>query len=98
MGKVLKFKSKKKLGYVKIFTIMLVMYFSYTFYTQQVQINKYNSQIEMFENDILAKEKNTKTYKEEVNSVNTDEYIEKVAREELGLVKPYEKIFIDVNK
>jgi len=29
---------------------------------------------------------------------NTAEYIEQVAREKLGLVKPYEKIFMDINK
>lgn len=29
--------------------------------------------------------------------LDTDEYIEKVAREKLGMVKPGEKIFIDIN-
>lgn len=31
-------------------------------------------------------------------SLNSNEYIEKVAREKLGMVKQGEKIFIDVNK
>ena len=29
---------------------------------------------------------------------DTDEYIEKVARDTFGYVKPYEKVFIDANK
>lgn len=98
MGKILKFKKNNKFNFMSFVIIILIAYFSYTFYTQQLQINKYNSQIEILENDISYKEDLTETYKEARENVNSDEYIEKVAREELGLIKPYEKIFIDVNK
>ena len=37
-------------------------------------------------------------YKSKKTNIETDEYIEEVAREDLGYVKPYEKIFVDANK
>ena len=33
----------------------------------------------------------------EKEEINTDEYIEKIAREKLGMVKKDEKIFYDIN-
>jgi cell division protein FtsB len=91
-------KKKKKIGYFKILTVFLVGYFLYTMYSQQVQINKYNSQIEMYKSDITIKTSLVDYYKSQKSNAKTDEYIESVAREQLGYVKPYEKIFIDINK
>lgn len=89
-------KSKKNIA--NIFILVVVVYFVSTFTSQQITINKYKTQIEMYNQDIYAKESLLKYYSENKDNVNTDEYIESVARKTLGLVKPYEKIFIDVNK
>ena len=35
---------------------------------------------------------------EQYKAVNTDEYLEKSARQKLGLVKEGERVFIDINK
>ena len=91
-------KKKKKLGMVHLFMIAFVSYFVYTFAQQQIQINKYDSQIEMYSDDIKNKQKLTEYYNSQKNNTNTDEYIENIARESLGYVKPYEKIFVDANK
>lgn len=89
---------KKKNGLVHVLFICFMVYFTYTFIDQQVQINKYDSQIKMYRADIKAKKDLTEYYNNQKGSTNSDEYIENVARESLGYVKPYEKIFIDVNK
>lgn len=94
-------KNVGKKGRISITSIIFVLvsaYFVTTFIDQQISINRYNSQIEMYKADILNKEALTKYYDQQQDNVETDEYIEKVARESLGLVKPYEKIFVDVNK
>jgi len=89
---------RRKISFMGILFMLVGVYFVTTFVDQQVSINKYSSQIEMYKADIENKQALTKYYDEQQDSVETDEYIEQVARENLGLVKPYEKIFVDVNK
>lgn len=89
---------RKKISIISILFVLVSVYFVTTFVDQQISINRYNSQIEMYKTDIANKEALSKYYDEQQQSVETDEYIEQVARESLGLVKPYEKIFVDVNK
>lgn len=91
-------KRKKSLNIVHIFAIMFLVYFGYTFCNQQLALNKYNSQIEMYENEIHSKKYLVEYYNNENKNISTDEYIENVAREKLGLVKPYETVYVDANK
>lgn len=92
-------KSKnKKIGIVHILSIGFSVYFLYTLVQQQIQINKYDSQIKMYTADIQNKSSLASYYSNQKGSTKTDEYIENVARESLGYVKPYEKIFVDANK
>ena len=93
--------NKNRRGKMRISLIIPILFIGYCVYTlfdQQIQINKYNSQISMYEKEIESKNELISYYNEQKNNVNSDEYIEEVARESLGLVKPYEKIFIDANK
>ncbi len=89
---------KIKFDYFKIVIISVTIYFLATFVSQQFKINEYNIKKEYYENEIQAKETRIKEIEETIGNVDSSEYKEKVAREELGLVKPYEKIFIDTNK
>lgn len=89
---------KRKFGIIHIALLLFGVYFVYTLVQQQIQINKYNSQIEMYSADIKTKKELTEYYNSQKGNTKTDEYIENVARENLGYVKPYEKIFVDVNK
>lgn len=89
---------KKKISITGILFVFVTIYFVVTFVNQQTSITKYKSQIDMYKSDISNKEKLAKYYNEKQNNVKSDGYIEQVARETLGLVKPYETIFVDVNK
>lgn len=100
-GSVSQNKKKKKkleLDYVRIILVAFVVYFAYTFIAQQFSINEYNVKIA----DIQAKIDSENDRVEEINTLktktNTTEFMEDIARSELGLIKPYEKVFIDVNK
>ena len=90
-------KKKKNVSIVHIMTILFIVYFGFTFFNQQLKLNKYNPQIEMYEKEIESKQNLIEYYKSRKENITTDEYIESVAREKLGLVKPYEKVYIDAN-
>lgn len=93
--------NKSRRGKMRISILIPILFIGYCVYIlfdQQIQINKYNSQISMYEKEIESKNELISYYTEQKDNINSDEYIEEVARESLGLVKPYEKIFIDANK
>jgi cell division protein FtsB len=47
---------------------------------------------------IIGENKQNETLKKQKDTMNSDEYIEKTAREKLGMVKPGERVFVDVNR
>lgn len=91
-------KKKYKVDYLRVILVVAIVFFSVTFVKQQLKINEYNVQINSIEQDIVESKEKTAELKAVESKVNDSEYIEEVARTELGLVKPYEKIFIDVDK
>ena len=91
-------KSKSKISLFNIICIGISMYFISILYTQQISINKYNSEFEMYQTQISQNNDILEGLNSEGLDISTDAYIEKIAREQLGFVKPYEKIFIDINK
>ena len=91
-------KKKYKVDYLRVILVVALAFFSVTFVKQQLEINEYNFQINSIEQDIAEAKEKTVELKSVEDKVNDSEYIEEVARTELGLVKPYEKIFIDVDK
>ena len=91
-------KKRKKIRLFNVVVFAFVVYFVYTLCEQQIKINSYDSKIEAYKEDIDSKTKLVSYYDSQKNNIETDEYIEGVARDTLGYVKPYEKIFIDANK
>jgi cell division protein FtsB len=76
--------------------IALLAYFAYLAVGQQKLISEKNAELKR----IQAKIQDETEVNEELNkvreSINSDEYIEKVAREKLNMVKNGEKVFVDV--
>ena len=100
MGRKVNNKIKKRysVDYLRVILVVALVLFSITFVKQQFEINEYNVQINSLKEDIASAKEKTEELKAVENKANDSEYIEQVARTELGLVKPYEKIFIDVDK
>jgi len=88
---------KRKVNWLKL--CMLVFLFIYAVYTlikQEIEINKYEKEkIAYMEQITLAKQKHDE-YKHYSEYVNSDEYIEKIAREKLGMLLPEERIYIEI--
>ena len=91
-------KKKYKVDYLRVILVVALVFFSVTFVKQQFQIHEYNVQIDSINQDIADAKEKTIELKGVESKVSDFEYIEEIARNELGLVKPYEKIFIDVDK
>ena len=88
----------KTVGLKKIFLISICVYFVSVFCVQQFKINEYKVQEQYYNNSIAEINNEKAEYETLASKSDSTEYIEKVARDKLGLVKPYEKIFIDVNR
>ena len=91
-------KRKKSLNIVHNVTIVFLAYFGYTIFDQQIKLDKYDSQIAMYQKEIDSKKNLIEYYNNQNENITSDEYIESVARDKLGLVKPYEKVYVDANK
>lgn len=76
----------------------LAVYFIYVLIWQQVTISNKNSEIEELKMQVNSASEESERLKQEVESLNDPEYLERVARERLGLVRPNERVFVDSNK
>ncbi len=88
-------RQKKK---SKLLTVLFVGLLGFMFVRgvmQQPQITRNKQQAAELKHQIEYEEKRIEEVDSLKEKVNTDEYIEKVAQEKLGLVKREAKIFID---
>ncbi len=90
-------KSKQKNGFKTSHLIVLIVVclISVVFIKQQITINSNNNEIKTINEQIETENEKAKEIKEKEKRYATDEYVEQIAREELGLVKPDEKVFVD---
>lgn len=93
-----KHKKRYSINHMRILFIGFIIYFLTVFTTQQLQINDYNVKLKDINSKIKEYKIETEGLKKIQKNIADADCIENIAREELGLVKPYEKIFVDVNK
>lgn len=83
---------------LNLILLVAVVYAVFTFIGQQTKLNSYSQDISYYNTQI----EELKEEKEELLSiqknVNSEEYIEKVAREQLDMYLPNETVYIDMNK
>ena len=73
------------------------VYFVCMMIGQQSTINRKNNEIRNLNEQITSANQETERLKEELENVNDPEYLERMAREKLGLVGPNERVYIDAN-
>ena len=79
----------------RIIFIIICIYAIITFAKQQKILNNYSTQVSNLKTEISeAKEQQEKLTNEKEN-INSLEYIEKIAREKLGMYMPNEKVYVD---
>ena len=76
----------------------ICVYVAYTLVNQQITLSKTDSIAEEYRARIAEAQTENKKLEDELKQAGTDEYLERVAREKLGLVKANERVFIDITK
>lgn len=87
----------KKL-YKKILILVFAIYVIYTLISQQQILNSYKAEANKYTNDIQQAQAEQEKLNETKNNINSNEYIEQIAREKLGMYLPNERVYIDIGK
>lgn len=95
-------KHMKKINFRKLSKRLLILIFAiyviYTFIMQQQTLNAYKDEENNYNKKIEeAKEEQDKLI-ETKNNINSNEYIEQIAREKLDMYLPNERVYIDIGK
>jgi len=91
-------KAGKKTKLIFIAVVLFFVYFTVTFVEQQKIINLKSKQIETINQKIAEEQRINEELNKSKEIIGSDEYVEKVARERLGMVKSGEKLFVDTNR
>ncbi len=82
----------------RVVIIALFIYAVSIFVKQQKMLNTYASEKEQYENEISTARAEQDKLNSQLNSVNSTEYIEEMARDKLGMYLPNERVYIDITK
>ena len=82
----------------KILIIAFILYFVFTLIKQQQTLNSYANQKAKYNEDIEVAEDEQEELQKTKDNINSDKYIEQIAREKLGMYYPNERVYIDVEK
>ncbi len=90
------FRNKKIL---KVIIILIVLsYFIYVIMKQQTTLNSYKTE----QDYVSAQIQEQQEYKNELAdmkaNINSDEFIEQIARDKLDMYLPNERVYVDANK
>ena len=95
-GKKVKLSGK---GALKLAGILVAVgYVAVTLVHQQVTMSQCKKVAQEYEEKIAQVEMENQKLEDELEKAGTDEYLEKVAREKYGLVKPNERVYIDITQ
>ena len=92
-----KSSKKRKFRLKSIFIMCFVIYAVYALANQQIMIYQLSKVKEQKIQEINVVVSDNEKLKQMIKTSNSDAYIERMAREQLGLVKPGEKVYIDTN-
>lgn len=87
----------RKLGNLvkRLVLIAIGIYAITTFFNQQNILNTYASSSEELNNQIVAAKDQNEKLKEMKQNVNSEQYIEEMAREKLDMYLPNERVYIN---
>lgn len=92
----MKSSSKKKKILKKVVFVAIAIYIIYIFINQQNILNSYKTSQDYYRGQIEEKIAYRNNLYETKKNINSEEYIEEIAREKLDMYLPNEKVFIDI--
>lgn len=91
--------SKRKKSRFGLFILLVFfLYFAYEMVGQQKLLYSKSFDMQKMQSKLSEEKKINEELKKEQQTMNSDAYVEKVAREKLGMVKKGERIFVDTGK
>lgn len=84
--------------YKRLFILIFAIYVIYTFFMQQQTLNAYQSETKKYNLEIERAQEEQEKLKTTKNNINSNEYIEQIAREKLDMYLPNERVYIDIGK
>ena len=95
-------QKKKKVDIITLSIIGILIWIgistSFAFIEQQMEISLLKERKQTLETQMKKEEKELKKVKVALDKMDTLEFIEKQAREKLGMIKPGETVYIDLVK
>lgn len=88
---------RKKSRFGIVLFLSAIAYLTYLLISQQGILYAKQAQLDGINSKIQAEEENKEKLIRQSEEINSDENIEKIAREKLGMVKHGERVFVDVN-
>ncbi|MBQ2695758.1 MAG: septum formation initiator family protein [Clostridia bacterium] len=77
---------------------VLIIYICYLFVAQQFDLSRLGREEKALAQQVTEQQQIHSELEAEKEAVGTPEYMERVAREKLGYMKPGERVFVDTNK
>ena len=89
---------KSKFKFLKILVFITIsIYVIITLINQQKVLSSYNNMQDQLNIELAEKEKYQEELKASIQNINSEEYIEKVAREKLGMYKTNERVYVNMS-
>lgn len=90
------FRNKKIL---KVIIILIgLSYFIYVLIKQQATLNSYKTEQDYVSSQIQDQQEYKNELADMEANINSDEYIEQIARDKLDMYLPNERVYVDANK
>ena len=83
---------------LKAIFFLVVVYLIWDIFSQQQMIEEKKQSLSVVDRLIEEEQQRKKSLERERDMLNSDEALEKMAREKLGMVKPGERVFVDLNR
>ena len=90
------FRNKKILKV--IITLIVLSYFIYVLIKQQTTLNSYQTEQDYVSSQIQDQQEYKNELADMEANINSDEYIEQIARDKLDMYLPNERVYVDANK
>lgn len=84
--------------YINIIVIGLLLYAIFELISQQAKLNSYAESQKYYTQKITEAKKYQAELERDKENVNSNEYIEQVAREKLNMFLPNERVYIDISQ
>lgn len=82
----------------KLALIAIGIYVVCTFFNQQQTLNAYHSDEQRYIEQIQIEQEKKAELEQTKANINSEEFIEEIARDKLNMYLPNEKVYIDINK